>query len=109
MQKETGCDGVMIARGAQGNPWIFDEVRCAMEGLPYTPPSLHERLEVALEHAALIVAEKGERVGVAESRKHMAWYLHGVRGAAAARGELMRCESLEQVRAIFEGLEPQIL
>jgi len=107
MQKETGCDGVMIARGAQGNPWIFAEIRSAMEGLPYTPPTLHERLEVALEHAAMIVAEKGERVGIAESRKHMAWYLHGVRGAAAARGELMRCESLGQIRAIFADLEAQ--
>ena len=107
MQKETGCDGVMIARGAQGNPWIFAEIRSAMEGLPYTPPTLHERLEVALEHAAMIVAEKGERVGIAESRKHMAWYLHGVRGAAAARGELMRCESIGQIREIFADLEAQ--
>ena len=107
MQKETGCDGVMIARGAQGNPWIFAEIRSALEGIPYTPPTLHERLEVALEHAAMIVAEKGERVGVAESRKHMAWYLHGVRGAAAARGELMRCETVAQIRTIFERLEKQ--
>ena len=107
MQAETGCDGVMVARGAQGNPWIFAEIRSAMEGLPYTPPTLHERLETALEHAAMIVAEKGERVGIAESRKHMAWYLHGVRGAAAARGELMRCETLGQIREIFAGLEAQ--
>ena len=104
MIKETGCDGVMIARGAQGNPWIFEEIRAAMNALPYTPPSLEERLQVALEHAKNLTLEKGERIGIAESRKHMAWYLHGVRGAAAARGELMQACTLEQIRAIFQSL-----
>ncbi len=72
MLAQTGCDGVMIARGAQGNPWIFSEIRHALSGLPYTPPTLEERLAVALEHAESLVKLKGERVGIAESRKHMA-------------------------------------
>ncbi len=105
MLTETGCDGIMIARGAQGNPWIFSEILCAIEGMPYTPPTLGERLAVALEHAESLVAEKGERIGVAESRKHMAWYLHGVRGAAAARGEIMRANSLLELRVIFDRLQ----
>ncbi len=104
MLEQTGCDGVMIARGAQGNPWIFREVACALEGVDYTPPTLEERLEVAMEHARAMVEHKGERVGLAESRKHMAWYLTGVRGAAAARGGIMQCRTLEDFAAIFASL-----
>ena len=104
MISETGCDGVMIARGAQGNPWIFSEVAAAMDGRPYQPPTINERLAVALEHAQNLVAEKGEHVGISESRKHMAWYLHGMRGAAAARDEVMRAESLCDLCMIFEKL-----
>ena len=104
MLSETGCDGVMIARGAQGNPWIFSEVRAALEGRAYTPPTLTERLSVAREHASLLVREKGERIGIAESRKHMAWYLHGVRGAASARACVMQAETLADMDLIFEKL-----
>ena len=105
MMRETGCQGVMIARGAQGNPWIFDEIKAMLEGAEYVPPSVHERLSVAMEHAENIVREKGERVGVPESRKHMGWYVHGVRGAASARNRLMMAESLNAIREIFDELE----
>lgn len=104
MMKETRCDGVMIARGAQGNPWIFSEIRAAMDGVAYCPPTQRERLAVAIEHAERLAEEKGESVGIAESRKHMAWYLHGMRGAASARGEIMRATTLDAMRAIFDGL-----
>jgi tRNA-dihydrouridine synthase B len=104
MMKETGCDGVMIARGAQGNPWIFREIQCALEGKDDTPPTLAERLELAIEHARSLVTLRGERQGVVESRKHMAWYLTGVRGAAAARGEIMQASSLSELEIIFEKL-----
>ncbi len=105
MRAETGCDGLMIARGAQGNPWIFQEIKCAIDGVPYIPPTLHERFEVALEHAEELTRRRGARQGIPESRKHMAWYLTGVRGAAAARDEIMRTDTLEELRAIFERLE----
>ena len=104
MMHETECDGVMIARGAQGNPWIFSELQAALEGRPWSPPSIEERLLLATEHAAALVEVKGERAGIAESRKHMAWYLHGVRGAAAARDDVMQADTLDGVRAVFDAL-----
>ncbi len=104
MMRETGCDGVMIARGAQGNPWLFQEVTCLLEGTPFIPPTRQERFSVALEHARLLVAEKGERVGIAEARKHMAWYMHGVRGAAAARNAVMSASTLGEVEAVLNRL-----
>ncbi len=104
MMDEAGCDGVMIARGAQGNPWIFSEAQALLENKPYTPPTLEERLNTALSHAAAIVAYKGERAGIPESRKHMAWYLTGVRGVAAARDAVMSANTLEDLRGIFEGV-----
>ncbi len=105
MMKETGCDGVMVARGAQGNPWIFQEIICLLEGRQFVPPTLQERLTVALEHARALVAEKGERAGIAESRKHMAWYMHDVRGAAAARNAVMTASTLHEVEAVLNGLK----
>ena len=104
MFEETGCDGIMIARGAQGNPWIFEEIRCAMDGEEYTPPTLEERLSIAYEHAMWLVEDKGERIGIAESRKHMAWYLHGMRGASAARAAVMKATTAEELTAIFDSL-----
>ena len=104
MIAETGCDGVMIARGAQGNPWIFREILCAMDGIEYTPPALQERFDVALEHASELVRMHGAHIGIPESRKHMAWYLHGVRGAASARDRVMHAETIDDLRVIFDEL-----
>ena len=107
MIEETACDGVMLARGTLGNPWLFSEVIAALEGREYTAPSAAERLETALLHAADMIARKGERVGLPEARKHLVWYCKGLRGAAAARGELMQAQSLEGVRSIFDALLAQ--
>ena len=104
MIEETGCDGVMIGRGALGNPFVFREVCAALESRPYTPPTMRERMETALAHACDMIARKGERVALAEVRKHMSWYCRGVRGAAAVRNALMRAESQEAIRAALQGL-----
>ena len=105
MMNETHCDGVMIARGAQGNPWIFAEIAAALEGRPWLPPTLSERIAVALEHAALLVREKGEKIGIAEARKHLAWYTRGLRGSASVRARLMRVESFAEIPPLLEQLE----
>ena len=104
MFEETGCVGIMVARGAQGNPWIFSEILSALEGKTYTPPTKEERFAIALEHARGLVHEKGERVGVAESRKHLAWYLHGMRGAANARNAVMSATTLAEIEQILQSL-----
>jgi nifR3 family TIM-barrel protein len=96
MREVTGCDGWMIARGAMGNPWLFAEITAALDGTVYTPPTLCERLSLAREHMHAMMAEKGEKVGFSESKKQMAWYIHGVPGAATARGKLMLCTTAEE-------------
>lgn len=101
MMDETGCDGVMIARGAMGNPWVFTEICAALDGLDYTPPPMAERFEVALSQVREMIAEKGERIGVAEAKKHLSWYCHGIEGAAAARGRLMQAVSYDELAAIL--------
>lgn len=104
MREETGCDGVMIARGAMGNPFLFSEILAMDEGRPYTPPTDRERLDTALAHAADMVARKGLRVGLAEARKHMLWYCKGLRGAAVAREALTHAESMDEIRVVFDAL-----
>lgn len=101
MMEETECDGVMIARGAMGNPWVFSEICAAMDGRDYTPPPMAEKFEVALAQVREMICEKGERVGVAEAKKHLAWYCHGMEGAAAARGRLMQAASYDELAAIL--------
>lgn len=107
MLEETDCDGVMLARGTLGNPWLFAEVRAFLEGREYLQPPAAERLEVALAHAADMVARKGERIGIPEARKHMVWYCKGLRGAASARGALMQAVDLEGIKAVFDDLLAQ--
>ena len=104
MMEETGCDGVMIARGAMGNPWIFSEICAALDGRNFTPPPLTAKFEIALAQVREMIAEKGERVGVAEAKKHLAWYCHGMEGAAAARGRLMQATSYDELAAILRGM-----
>lgn len=101
MMAETGCDGVMIARGAMGNPWVFSEICAALDGRDYTPPPMAERFEVALAQVREMIGEKGERIGVAEAKKHLAWYCHGMEGAAAARGRLMQADSYDELAVIL--------
>lgn len=104
MHEISGCDGYMIGRGAQGNPWIFAELTAALEGRAYTPPTAAERCDLALSHLRLLVEDKGERIAVREARKHMAWYIHGLPGAAAARAAVMRAETMDEMMEILRGL-----
>lgn len=104
MLRDTGCDGIMIARGALGNPWIFSEIRAALEGEDFTPPDLKTRLETALLQVELMIQEKGERVAIAEARKQVSWYIKGISGAATARDDVNRATSFEEIKSILSHL-----
>lgn len=101
MIDKTGCDGVMIGRGAQGNPWIFEEISARLEGREYAAPTIDERVRVALVQLEATIKEKGERLGIAESKKHMAWYTNGIKGAAQARSALMTATSADEIKEIL--------
>ena len=98
MLDETGCDGVLIARAAQGNPWIFRQVKAAMRGESCPLPTGRERVEMALRHFDLETQLHGERGGMLEMRKHIAWYMVGMRGSARLREQINTMENADQVR-----------
>lgn len=106
MMEQTGCDGVMIARGAQGNPWIFSELT-AYEKIGEIPPrpGLEEIKEMMMEHAGLQVEFKGEFQGIRELRKHIAWYTKGLPGSAKLRNEANKVETLEELKAYVKNLD----
>ena len=100
---QTGCDGVMIGRAAQGNPWIFrDTVRYLETGELLPPPSQEEKKAVILRHASLLQEHKGEYTAVREMRKHLAWYTAGMPRSARFRGMINTMETMEQLLAGVE-------
>lgn len=102
MRKETGCDGFMIARGAQGNPWIFKQILHEWEtGESLEKPSPEEMAEMVLRHARMQIELKGEYVGIREMRKHAAWYTGGYRRASHLRRALSEVESYEQLEELM--------
>lgn len=103
MMSLTGCDGVMIARGARGNPWIFSRtLHYLRTGELLAHPGAGTIGEMILRHAKMLVEYKGEYLGVREMRKHMAWYTSGLKGSARLRGEINGAETLEDLEALVE-------
>ena len=101
--KHTGCDGVMIGRAAQGNPWIFRDVVAYLEkGVIPEPPTNAEKKEIILRHAALQLEYKGEYTGVREMRKHLSWYTVGMPHSAKFRQTINTMESMEE---LVQGVE----
>lgn len=100
MMKETGCDFVMIGRGALGNPWIFREVLAAWKGEPKPDlPNLDEKKEMMLRHFHDMMELKGEYAAVREMRKFVGWYLKGIPGSAALRGKINQIEHAQELAA----------
>lgn len=104
MKEYTGCDAVMIARGALGNPFLFRAVKCALNGEPYIEPSTEERIRTAIRHLKMMTDAYGEERGVREARKHISWYVKGMRGAPALRDRINRTESSAEISALLNDL-----
>lgn len=105
MFKETGCDAVMVARGSQGNPWIFNQIAEYMKtGVKPPKPSTEEVKAMIKKHAALLLKYKGEYTGIREMRKHFAWYTAGYPHSAALRRQINDVETFGQLEALVEVL-----
>lgn len=103
MQKQTGCDGFMIARGAEGNPWIFAQILHYFKtGEELPKPTFEEVTQMLLRHARMQLEFKGEYTGIREIRKHAAWYTAGYRNSSKLRGRINEVETYEQLEALFQ-------
>ena len=102
MLAETGCDGLMVARGALGNPWIFRQARELLEGKELTPVSAAERATTAQRHLELCIGELGEAVAGREMKKRLGWYLHGITGAATLRRQVHAAHNCSELQALLE-------
>lgn len=102
MKEQTGCDGFMIGRGAQGNPWIFRQILHYLDkGEELQRPDIREVAEMILRHARAQIALKGEAMGIREMRKHAAWYTSGYKNSAKLRGKINEVETYEQLEELF--------
>jgi len=98
IRKKTGCDAIMIGRGAQGNPWIFNRINHYMKtGEILSEPTVEEKIRTAIKHFNLAIKEDGEYVAVREMRKHLGWYLKGMKKSARLRDEINKLESADEV------------
>ena len=97
MRRETNCDGLMIARGAYGNPWLFAQLRAALTGKEIPTVTVEERLRQIIQHATALVAFKGEKVAIREMRSHASAYIKGIPKASEYRERLHKLETLQEM------------
>ncbi len=101
MLQETGCDGLMVARGSLGNPWIFSQTRELLTEQTVTSVTAADRVATALKHLELFTTEAGEAVALREMKKHLGWYIHGVSQAAALRRQVNTSQSLDELKHVI--------
>ncbi len=101
MIQQTGCDAVMVGRGALGRPWVFKQISEFLKtGNVLPEPPDEERMDVMPGHISALIANKGDYIGIREARKHSAWYIKGIKGAASFRREIGMLESFEQLKEL---------
>lgn len=98
LRRKTGCAGVMIGRGAMGNPWIFRELSGGEAA------TAEERIDMALAHTAQLIAYKGAHIGILEARKHVCWYLKGIPGSGSRKGAINTAKSYQEMAEILQSL-----
>lgn len=102
MLEKTGCDFLAVGRGALGAPWVFEDIKEYFEkGIVNPPRDIEYKMAVLLRHIALLCEYKGERTGMCEARKHSAWYIKGIKGAAGFRNEIGKLEHMEQLEKLI--------
>ena len=101
MVEQTGCDGVAVGRAAQGNPWIFEQIRDAFAGRSVREPEPEEKLRVLMRHARALAELKGEEIAVKEMRRHVVCYVKGMRDAARLRTQVNQVIALEQLESLM--------
>ena len=102
LQKTAGTDAVMIGRGAMGNPWIFRDIKAAMCNKKVMPVSAHEKHRMMIRHYQMMLDAKPEPIAVREMRKHIGWYIRGMRGAAQFRSEINRCGNAQEAMGLID-------
>lgn len=106
MKEQTNCDGLMIGRGAQGNPWIFAQIAHYFRtGEHLAKPGVHEMVEMVLRHAAMQIEHKGSEIGIREMRKHAAWYTGGYKHAAKLRSRINEASTYEELEELLRAFE----
>ena len=98
---QTGCDGVMIGRGAMGNPWIFKEMIAIAENEIYIPPTTQEIVDTIYRHGQMLVDHKGEYIAMREMRKQVSWYTKGLKNATKLRNEINQVETMEDLISLI--------
>ena len=105
MYAETGCDLVMVGRGALGRPWLFAQIAAAADGRDIPPePALEEKMSIMRRHIVLLCRYKGDHIGMLEARKHVAWYIKGMPGAAKLRGLAGTLSSMDDLDRLIESV-----
>lgn len=103
---ETGCDGIMIGRASEGNPWVFAEIiNYLKNGEETKKPSLKERCDIMKKHLELLVLYKGEHIGILEARKHMAWYVKGIKEGTRLKEMIFKASTKEEMEAVINILK----
>ena len=103
MLEYTGCDLIAVGRGALGNPWIFSQINSWLNDRVYLkPPTIHEKIDVMIDHVTKICKFKGEHIGIKEARKHIAWYLKGIHGSANLRNKVYGISSIKDLKNLCD-------
>ncbi|MDF2988833.1 MAG: putative TIM-barrel protein nifR3 family [Eubacterium sp.] len=101
--EETGCDAIMVGRGAQGNPWIFKQIIKYLEEGEIVPgPSAREKIETIIRHMNMLIEHKGERTGILEMRSHIAWYIKGMRDAAYTKQKIFTMNDKNEIISLLQ-------